>query len=163
AAIRDANAEAEITWVINPEWAPLLRGNRDINHVHIFPRGEFRGLGAPARLLPWIRETRRLRPDVALDFQGLFRSALIARISGASGPVHRPAAVATELVSVHRWTDPRRVWPYGAAATLSKNGKLFPRADPGAATDVRKGGKFLREDVGRIAELALRAVAKQPL
>jgi hypothetical protein len=31
----------------------------------------------------WMRETRRLQPDVALDFQGLFRSALIARISGA--------------------------------------------------------------------------------
>ena len=83
AAIRDANSDAEITWVINPEWAPLLRGNRDIDHVHLFPRGEFRGFGAPARLLPWIRETRQLRPDVALDFQGLFRSALIARISGA--------------------------------------------------------------------------------
>src|SRR5438132_3121473 len=37
----------------------------------------------PGRLWPWIRETRRLRPDVALDFQGLFRSALIAKISGA--------------------------------------------------------------------------------
>lgn len=83
AAIRDAHADAEITWVINPEWASLLRGNRDIDHVHIFPRGEFRGFGAAGRLLPWMRETRRLRPDVALDFQGLFRSALIARISGA--------------------------------------------------------------------------------
>jgi heptosyltransferase-1 len=83
AAIREANSDAEITWVINPEWAPLLRGNRDVDHVHLFPRGEFRGFGAPARLLPWIRETSQLRPDVALDFQGLFRSALIARISGA--------------------------------------------------------------------------------
>ena len=83
AAIRDAHADAEITWVINPEWTPLLRGNRDIDHVHIFPRGEFSGFGAPGRLLPWMRETRRLQPDVALDFQGLFRSALIARISGA--------------------------------------------------------------------------------
>jgi ADP-heptose:LPS heptosyltransferase len=83
AAIRDANPDAEITWVINPEWAPLLRGNRDIDHVHIFPRGEFSGFGAPGRLLPWMRETRRLQPDVALDFQGLFRSALIAKISGA--------------------------------------------------------------------------------
>jgi ADP-heptose:LPS heptosyltransferase len=44
AAIRDANPTAQITWVINPEWAPLLRGNRDVNHVHIFPRGEFRGI-----------------------------------------------------------------------------------------------------------------------
>src|SRR2546430_16719165 len=30
-----------------------------------------------------MRETRRLQPDVALDFQGLFRSALIGKISGA--------------------------------------------------------------------------------
>jgi heptosyltransferase-1 len=37
-AIREANRDAEITWVINPEWAPLLRGNRDVDHVHIFPR-----------------------------------------------------------------------------------------------------------------------------
>ena len=83
AAVRDAHSDAEITWVINPEWAPLLRGNRDIDHVHIFPRGEFSGFGAPGRLLSWMRETRRLQPDLALDFQGLFRSALIAKISGA--------------------------------------------------------------------------------
>jgi ADP-heptose:LPS heptosyltransferase len=83
AAIRDANPRAEITWVINLEWATLLRGNHDINHVHIFPRSEFRGLGAPGSLLPWLRKARRLRPDVAIDFQGLLRSALIGRISGA--------------------------------------------------------------------------------
>jgi len=83
ALIRAANPEAKITWVINPEWAPLLRGNRDIDHVHIFPRGEFRGLGASASLLPWLAKTRKLRPDAAVDFQGLLRSALIGRISGA--------------------------------------------------------------------------------
>jgi ADP-heptose:LPS heptosyltransferase len=83
AAIRDANPTAKITWVINPEWAPLLRGNRDIDHVHIFPRGEFRGLGAPKSLWPWLKKTRALQPEVAIDFQGLFRSAFIARWSGA--------------------------------------------------------------------------------
>ena len=83
AAIREAHPQAEITWVINPEWAPLLRGNRDVDHVHIFPRGEFRGLGAPGSLLPWLRKTRALRPDAAVDFQGLLRSALIGRISRA--------------------------------------------------------------------------------
>lgn len=83
AAVRDANPEAKITWVINPEWAPLLRGNRDVDHVHIFPRGEFRGIGTSASLLPWLMQTRRLRPDLAVDFQGLLRSALIGRISGA--------------------------------------------------------------------------------
>jgi heptosyltransferase I len=83
ALVRDAFPQAQITWVINPEWAPLLRGNRDVNHVHIFPRGEFRGLGAPKSLLPWVRKTRALKPDLALDFQGLLRSALIGKISGA--------------------------------------------------------------------------------
>ncbi len=83
AAIREAHPRAAITWVINPEWAPLLRGNRDVDHVHIFPRGEFRGIGAAPNLLPWLNKTRKLKPDAAVDFQGLLRSALIARISGA--------------------------------------------------------------------------------
>ena len=83
ALLREAHPGAEITWVINPEFAPLLRGNSDVNHVHFFPRGQFRGLGAPRSLLPWLKKTRGIRPDLALDFQGLLRSALIARISGA--------------------------------------------------------------------------------
>jgi ADP-heptose:LPS heptosyltransferase len=84
AAIRDANPKAEITWVINPEWTTLLRGNPDVDHVHIFPRGELTGLNASRSFLPWLKKTRALRPDVALDFQGLLRSALIGRLSGAS-------------------------------------------------------------------------------
>jgi ADP-heptose:LPS heptosyltransferase len=83
AAIREAHPQAEITWVINPEWATLLRGNPDVDHLHIFPRGDFRGLSAPASVLPWLKKTRTLRPDVALDFQGLLRSAMIGRISHA--------------------------------------------------------------------------------
>jgi heptosyltransferase-1 len=82
-AIRDAHPRAIITWIINPEFVPLLRGNADVNHIHVFPRGEFRGLGAPRSLLPWLRKTRELRPDLALDFQGLLRSAVIAKASGA--------------------------------------------------------------------------------
>jgi heptosyltransferase-1 len=83
AALRDAYPHADITWVINPEWAPLLRGNSDVDHVHLFPRGELRGLGASRSLMPWLKKTKELRPDLALDFQGLLRSALIAKASKA--------------------------------------------------------------------------------
>ncbi len=83
AAIRDAHPHATITWVMNPEFTPLLRGNSDVNHIHGFPRREFSGLGAPVSMMPWLKETRKLRPDLALDFQGLLRSAFIARVSGA--------------------------------------------------------------------------------
>lgn len=81
ALLRDAYPGAKITWVINPEWASLLRGNRSVDHVHIFPRGELAGFGMSKHLLPWLRETGRLQPDIALDFQGLLRSALIGRKS----------------------------------------------------------------------------------
>lgn len=83
AFIRDAYPQADITWVINPEFAPLLRGNPAVDHVHLFPRSDFSGLGAPRSFGPWSKTTRQLRPDLALDFQGLLRSALIAKISGA--------------------------------------------------------------------------------
>jgi heptosyltransferase I len=83
ALLRDAYSEADITWVINPEWAPLLRGNKSVDHAHIFPRGNLGGFGMSTHLFPWLRETGRLQPDVALDFQGLLRSALIGKMSHA--------------------------------------------------------------------------------
>jgi ADP-heptose:LPS heptosyltransferase len=83
ATVREAYPRAEITWVINPEFAPLLRGNADVNHIHVFPRSDFAGVGVPRSFGPWWKTTRSLRPDLALDFQGLLRSALIAKISGA--------------------------------------------------------------------------------
>ncbi|MEY2541793.1 MAG: heptosyltransferase [Verrucomicrobiota bacterium] len=83
ALVKDTYPKAKITWVINPEWSTLLRGNPDVDHVHIFPRGDFTGLGAPDRLWPWLKKTRELKPDLALDFQGLFRSAFIGKVSRA--------------------------------------------------------------------------------
>jgi heptosyltransferase-1 len=293
AAIRDANLHAEITWVINPEWAPLLRGNPDIDHVHIFPRGEFRAWRAPHHLIPWLRDTRKLRPDVALDFQGLLRSALIARASGAreiygtsdaregsrlfyshvapvdrrahavdrylaladkfgapapqplrfplptgdalphfyddvpfvllhpfargvgksltpgvierfcrafestrvvvagqtgirvptcencidltnhttllqliwliraaqwtisvdSGPMHIAAAISPRLVSIHTWSDPRRVGPYNPDAVVWKSGELLTVRELGNAQLPRKKRAFQARDVERVAEL----------
>jgi heptosyltransferase I len=293
AAIRDANRQAEVTWVINPEWATLLRGNPDVDHVHIFPRGEFAALNAARTLWPWLKKTRSLRPDVALDFQGLLRSALIGKISGArdfwgmsdgregsrlfyrhiakvdrrahavdrylklaeafgagipeqlrfslptgdplprfdpfppfvllhpfsrgarkslknsvvmefcrafdpvrvvivgkssrkisvpencvnllnqttllqliwlirtarfvisvdSGPMHIAAAVTSQLVSIHTWTDPRRVGPYNTEAWVWKNGQLLRAGEIAPATKLKKSRSFREEDVGALVEL----------
>lgn len=83
ALLREAHPRAEITWVINAELAPLLRGNPDVNHVHFLPSGKLRGLGAPQSLLPWLKKSGQIHPDLALDFQGSLGSILIAKISGA--------------------------------------------------------------------------------
>ena len=293
AAIREAHPEAEITWVINPEWTTLLRGNPDVDHVHIFPRGEFRGLNAPRSLLPWLKKTKALRPDAALDFQGLLRSALIGRVSRAkefwgmsdgregsrllykhvakvnrrahaverylklaeafgaridfplrfplptgdalprfdsyppfvvlhpfargalkslgksvieefcrglapirvviigkasrkitatencvdltnqtsllqlvwllraarftisvdSGPMHIAAAMSSRLVSIHNWSDPRRVGPYNSHAWVWKNGQLLQVRDLAAAGQLRKSRSFSTRDVAQVVEL----------
>jgi ADP-heptose:LPS heptosyltransferase len=80
ARVRRRWPDAKIRWLVNSEWAPILDGNPDIDEAIEFPRSRFRGITGWARLPRWIRELReRVQPDVVLDFQGLLRSALIAR------------------------------------------------------------------------------------
>ncbi len=63
---------------------PLLAGNPDVDEILEFPRSRFRGWGGAWKMAKWLRATvAGWRPDLALDFQGLFRSALIGRASGA--------------------------------------------------------------------------------
>lgn len=73
-----------IDWLVNPEWRPLLEGNPDLVDLINFPRREFKGSGGWKRYRAWMAEFKwRPPPDVALDFQGLLRSAWISRQSGA--------------------------------------------------------------------------------
>ena len=77
---------AQLRWLINPEWAPLLAGNPQVDEAIIFPRHEFRGPRGLLRSLAWVQALRRrVRPDLTLDFQGLLRSALIAKACRRAG------------------------------------------------------------------------------
>ena len=303
ALIREAYPEAKITWVINPEWSSLLRGNPDIDHLHIFPRGDFTGLGAPASLWPWLKKTREIAPDLALDFQGLLRSALIGKVSRAkelygmsdaregsrlfynrvvkvnrrehalerylklaelagakvgealrcplptgdtlprfdeyppfillhpfargqkkslsnsvierfcrafaptrvvvvgkaerkidtaencvdltnqtsllqlirlirvarfvvsvdSGPMHIAAAVAQNLLSIHTWSDPRRVGPYNPDAWIWKNGKILRVSELETTKLRRRGRRFKVKDIPSVTELIRPLVPVDPM
>jgi lipopolysaccharide heptosyltransferase I len=70
---------AVFRWMVNPEWAPLLEGNPCLDEVLHFPRREFRGFSGWLKFLPWLRSLRPYRSDLVLDFQGLLRSAILAR------------------------------------------------------------------------------------
>lgn len=84
ARLKAARPGWRIAWLVNTEWAPLLEGNPDLDAVVPFPRREFRGPASWPRLARWVGKLRaRGRPDLAVDFQGLLRSALLARGSGA--------------------------------------------------------------------------------
>ncbi|MBO0694606.1 MAG: glycosyltransferase family 9 protein [Verrucomicrobia bacterium] len=274
-----------------------------MNHVYLVPRGEFQGLGAPKGLLTWLRKTRELRPDLALDFDGLPGSVLIAKITHAkeidgmsnaltgvtwfydrvakvnrrshaveryltlaecagarvgeslrcsipsgdplprfdphpafvllhpfahgrdkslsnaaieefcralspsrvvivgqsrvriktpencvdltrqtsllqliwlirvaqfvvsveSGPMHIAAAVTPNLLSIHTWTDPRRIGPYNPDAWVWKHGQLF-RVEELETAKIRKSGRsFKRKDVAPVVELIRPLVPIDPM
>lgn len=78
--------QSKIRWVINAEWAPLLEKNPHVEEALIFPRGDFHGIAGWSKIPPWARRLRqRVQADVVLDFQGLLRSALIARLCRGEG------------------------------------------------------------------------------
>ncbi len=82
-SIHNAWPETKITWIVDPRWEPLLKGNPAIDRIHRFPRENFRGVAGFVRSIPWYRELKALRPDTALDLQCLLRSGVMASCSGA--------------------------------------------------------------------------------
>lgn len=83
--IKQAFPHLKLRWLCNPEWMPLLDGNPDITEVIPFPRGEFHGITSLPKLLLWARglnSDKRELPEIALDFQGLLRSALVCLARG---------------------------------------------------------------------------------
>ena len=76
--------DAELRWLIHPAWRALVEGHPGVSETILFPRDKFRGPSGWLRSIAWTRLLRDWQPDLALDLQGLLRSALFARFSGAS-------------------------------------------------------------------------------
>ena len=83
AALNEAWPDAEIRWLIQPAWRDLVEEHPGITQTISFPRDNFRGFKGWLRSLLWARTLRGWFPDLAIDLQGLLRSALMARYSGA--------------------------------------------------------------------------------
>jgi heptosyltransferase I len=84
-ALRRRFPQAHIRWVVNQSFADLLRGHPDLDEVLTFDRAAARrGLWRAARSFSRVADQiRRLRPDLVIDMQGLFRTGLLALASGA--------------------------------------------------------------------------------
>lgn len=83
AALHDAWPDTSLTWVVDPRWAPILSNNPAVDRRLLFPREQFRGIPGAMRAGKWFSELRSLKPDLAIDLQGLFRSAMIATCARA--------------------------------------------------------------------------------
>jgi heptosyltransferase-1 len=87
AAIRKAIPDAEIAWVVEHRAAEILRDNPILDRlIEVDTKALRRGLVSGETLRAPRQQLRQLRAsafDLALDFQGLLKSASIARLSGA--------------------------------------------------------------------------------
>jgi lipopolysaccharide heptosyltransferase I len=86
AALRRRFPRAHLAWVVNRAYEPLLRGHRDLDEVLPFDRGAARSgwWGAARTYARFFRDLRRRDFDLAVDLQGLLRSALMAAATGAA-------------------------------------------------------------------------------
>jgi lipopolysaccharide heptosyltransferase I len=77
AALRESFPRARIGWVIEEKWAALVRGNPDVSETVRLDRTSF------ATIRAGLRRLRAAAYDCVLDFQGLYKSAVLARLSRA--------------------------------------------------------------------------------
>jgi len=86
-AIRAAIPHAEISWAVEKRSAEILRGNVLIDRLIEVDTKSLRGGMAAHEILPEInrqfRDLRKFEFDIAIDFQGLLKSAIIGKLSGA--------------------------------------------------------------------------------
>jgi|SRR5579862_262363 len=144
ASLKHSFPHSHLSWVIKPRWMPLLEGNPFVDEVIPFDRS------ASGLLTTW-RRLRQDRFDLAVDFQGLIQSALIAGASRANKIVglsrsqvrERPASLfystAVRTTAIHR-VD--RCLELAAAAGASNTLPVFP-LPPGKPEDTLPEGKFV--------------------
>ncbi|MGD1069328.1 MAG: glycosyltransferase family 9 protein [Bryobacteraceae bacterium] len=75
ASLKHSFPDARITWVVEPAWVPLLEGNGFVDRLVVFRRTD------PRSWKQTKAELRAQRYDLAVDFQGLAKSALIAHLA----------------------------------------------------------------------------------
>jgi len=112
-ALRRSFPQARISWLIRPEFAPLLEGHPHLDEIILFDRKlhakAWYSPTAGRDLLCLISRLRQSRFDVVLDLQGLFRTGLLSWLSGCRqrfGPRWREMAHLFYTTSI----PPRLAW-----------------------------------------------------
>jgi len=105
-ALRDAFPGARIDWLVEPQWRRLLEGNPDLTEIISLEKKSAAGL------VTTIRKLRAANYTCAVDFQGLYKSALPAFASGAPRRIGFPSTYAREGFVSFLYTD--RINPRGA-------------------------------------------------
>ncbi|HUA19061.1 MAG TPA: glycosyltransferase family 9 protein [Bryobacteraceae bacterium] len=145
ASLKHSIPHSRITWVVDPKWDPLLEDNPYVDSlVHLDRR-------VLASLRKAWRELRTERFDLAVDFQGLVKSALVAtvaraeRIFGFEAKYARESAASwfySTKVPIRSYHAVERNLDLAAAAGASNILRTFP-LPPGVQEAVLPEGDFV--------------------
>ncbi|MDF2500172.1 MAG: rfaF [Anaerosporomusa subterranea] len=84
-ALKAGFPDCKITWVVEKPALELVKANAYVDEVIVFEKGQCKTWSGIRQYAPgFISELRRRRFDLSLDLQGLFKSAAIASLSGAT-------------------------------------------------------------------------------
>jgi heptosyltransferase-1 len=106
AALRDTFPHARVDWVVETKWARVLEGNPDLSEVIELDRK------SPEGMMGTLRRLRARNYTSAVDFQALYKSALLAFASGAPERIGFKSSYAREGLASWFYTD--RLDPRGA-------------------------------------------------
>ncbi|MGL1832733.1 glycosyltransferase family 9 protein [Rhodocyclaceae bacterium SMB388] len=88
--LRRAHANAHIVWLLEPGLEALIADDPDVDAVLTWSKSEWIRLARSGRLIAlaravtdFVRTLRQQRFDTVLDLQGLLKSGVLARLSGA--------------------------------------------------------------------------------
>jgi heptosyltransferase-1 len=98
-ALRETFPEARIDWAIDPKWQRLLEGNPDLNEIIAVDRKSAAGIASTVSRL------RAAQFTCAIDFQALYKSALLAFASGAPRRIGFQSSYAREALASLLYTD----------------------------------------------------------
>ncbi|MBC7927794.1 MAG: hypothetical protein H7039_19280, partial [Bryobacteraceae bacterium] len=114
-SLRNTWPEARILWAVEPKWAPLLENNPCIDHL------EFADRRSPRRILTLRHNLRSEAIDLAIDFQGLLKSAVVIMFARAKQSVGLSSSAARESLAslfYKKWITP------GSQHIVSRNLEL---------------------------------------
>jgi lipopolysaccharide heptosyltransferase II len=105
-ALKRVFPDSHVAYLVEPEAAPVIAGNRHIDDVIVAPRPA--GLARLATDVRLVRTLRRARYDLVLDLHGGPRSAWLTFFSGARQRIGYEIAGRTWMYT-HRVTRPREL------------------------------------------------------
>ncbi|MDT8389795.1 MAG: glycosyltransferase family 9 protein [Lentisphaeria bacterium] len=82
--IHARHPEATITWVVNDTYAEVVELFPHVDDVALFKRGRWGNITRWHEFLAFANDLRKRKFDLIIDFQGLFRSGLLAFLAGGT-------------------------------------------------------------------------------